>query len=241
MSTLVAAAAVLLLAAMAQAVSGFGFALVAVPLLALTTDARTAVVVAGLAGLVMNLVLAARERVHVRWRTAWLLLLTAAVGLPLGLVVLRLAPERLLAALIGVSVLGCTALVWRDVRLPDPGPVAVGAIGVLVGTLSTATGTNGPPLVAAFQAMGYEPRVFRATLAAVFAGTGVASVAGFLAAGLVTPRVAGLGLAGLPAVGLGWLLGNWLFARIPGARFRTFVLASLVVSSAVTIAHAATR
>jgi hypothetical protein len=238
MSTLVAAAAILLLAATAQAVSGFGFALVAVPLLTLATDSRTAVVAVGLAGLVMSLTIAARERAHVHWRTAWLLLATAVVGLPLGLLVLRLAPERLLTALIGVSVLGCTVLVWRNVRLPDPGPTAVAAIGVLVGALSTSTGTNGPPLVAAFHAMGYEPRAFRATLAAVFGGTGVASVLGFFGAGLVTPRVAGIGLAGLPAVGLGWLLGNWLFTRIPSARFRTFVLASLIASSVVTIAHA---
>lgn len=238
MSLLAAASAILLLAAMAQAVTGFGFALVATPLLALATEARTAVVVAGLAGLVMNLTLAAGERAHVHWRTAWLLLGTAVAGLPLGLLVLWLAPDRLLTALIGVCVLGCTGLVWRDVRLPHPGPATLGAIGVLVGALSTSTGTNGPPLVAAFQAMGYEPRAFRATLAAVFAGTGVASVFGFLAAGLVTPRVAWLGLAGVPAVGLGWFVGNRLFARIATARFRSVVLASLVVSSAVTMAHA---
>lgn len=238
MSTMLAASAVLLLAATAQSVTGFGFALVAVPLLALTTDARTGVVVAGLAGLAMNLTLAARERAAVRWRTAWLLLGAAAVGLPVGLLVLRLAPERLLTVVIAVCVLGCTVLVWRDVRLPRPGLLTVGGIGVLVGALSTATGTNGPPLVAAFHAMEYEPRAFRATLAAVFAGTGVASGCGFLAAGLVTPEVAWLSVAGLPAVGLGWLVGNRLFARIPAARFRAFVLASLIASALVTMTRA---
>src|SRR5690606_21218277 len=154
-------------AAFAQAVTGFGFALVAVPLLALAADARTAVVAAGLTGLAMNLVVLGRQHRHVRWPDTGLLLAAGMVGMPLGIWLLRTAPDRVLSALIALCVLGCTALVWRDVRLRAPKLGAIGGIGVLAGALSTATGTNGPPLVAAFHALGYDPRTFRATLAAV--------------------------------------------------------------------------
>lgn len=238
MSALLVAFVVVLLAAAVQAVTGFGFALVAVPLVALATDPRTAVVGAGLAGLGMSLAVTMRERAHVRWRTTGLLLATAVAGMPLGLLLLRSASDQVLTALIAACALGGTALVWRRARLRTAGPVALSAVGVLVGTLSTATGTNGPPMVAAFQAMGYDARTFRATIAAVFSGTGTASVAGFFMAGVVTSDGLWIGAVGTPAMVLGWLLGDRLFRRLDADRFRGVVLAALVVTSVVTFARA---
>jgi hypothetical protein len=63
MGLVAAAFAILAVAAAVQAASGFGFALAAVPLLAVIIDARTAVVGASLAGLVLGIrVSAARCR-----------------------------------------------------------------------------------------------------------------------------------------------------------------------------------
>jgi uncharacterized protein len=228
---------IVLLAAAIQATTGFGFGLFSVPLLALTTDPRTAVVASGIAGLAMTIMAAVRERSHARWRTAWVLLAAAVLGMPAGLLVLRAAPERMLTALIGVAVVACALLVWRGLRVPSNRPAVVG-VGLVAGVLSTSTGTNGPPLVAAFQAMGYDPRTFRATLAAVFTGTGVCSLAGFALAGQVTTEAAWVGLIGVPAVLLGWWAGNLLFHRIDPARFRRVVLAGLVAAGVATAVRA---
>jgi uncharacterized membrane protein YfcA len=106
------------------------------------------------------------------------------------------------------------------------------------GVLSTSTGTNGPPLVAAFQAMGYDPRNFRATLAAVFFGSGVLGMAAFAVAGQITRPVLQVALVGAPAGALGWFAGNTLFVRIDGTRFRHVVLAGLVASSLISVIRA---
>lgn len=230
---------IILAAAVAQAVTGFGFALVAVPLLTLAADPRTAVVAAALAGLALTVTVAVRERGFVKWRTAGALLAAAALGLPAGLLVLRVAPERLLTVLIGLAVLGCAALVWRGWRLARTRTTLLG-VGVLAGVLSTSTGTNGPPLVAAFQAMGFDPRTFRATLAAVFTGNGLFALAGFGLAGQLTATAAQLGLAGVPAVALGWWYGDALFRRVDAGRFRQMVLGGLVLAGAVIVARAVT-
>jgi hypothetical protein len=235
--SLAIAFAIILTAAATQAATGFGFALVAVPLLAATSDPRTAVVGASLVGPLLSVTIAARERASVRWRTAALVFGAALLGMPFGLLVLRSAPERALTALIAVVVLACTLLVWLDLRL-GTGVRTVGMVGLVSGVLSTATGANGPPLVAAFQAMGYDPATFRATLAAVFAGTGVCSLAGFLLAGQVRPPALATALVGAPAVALGWWLGNRLFARLDRAWFRRVVLVGFVATSAVTLARA---
>jgi uncharacterized membrane protein YfcA len=232
-----AAFAILLAASFTQTVTGFGFALVAVPLLAQATDARTAVVGAALVSPLITVSTTVRERTHVRWRTAVAIVGAALLGMPFGLLVLRGAPERVLTALIALVAFACTLIVWRGMRI-GTGVAAVGVVGLLTGALGAATGTGGPPLVAAFQAMGYDQRTFRATIAAVFTGSGILGLAAYAVTGQVRPSAIGVGLAGAPAVALGWWAGNRLFARIDPVRFRRLVLVALMVSSTITLARA---
>ncbi|MFU8849878.1 sulfite exporter TauE/SafE family protein [Micromonospora sp. SL1-18] len=235
MVVLLSAFGIVLLGAFAQTVSGFGYALLTVPLLAAAIDPRSAVVVSALTSISLTLTAAVRERAYARWRVVAILTATALLGLPVGLLVLAYAPEWLLSALIAVVVLGCVALVWSGARIRT-GPVGLGAVGVLVGVLTAATGTNGPPLVAAFQSLGYDPRTFRATVAATFAGTGLIGLAGFLLAGQMHADVVRIALAALPAVPLGWWLGNQLFHRIDPVVFRRIVLAGLLGSAGAALA-----
>ncbi len=234
---LIAAFFIVAAASAAQTIIGFGSALLAVPLLAVVADAQTAVVGMSLVGLVPTALIAVRDRTAVHWRTVVIVLLAAVGTLPLGLLVLIWAPDRVLTGLIAVVVLGCTYIVWRPPRVPTgPGPLL--AIGGITGILTTSTGTNGPPLVATFRALGYPPRAFRATLAAVFLGTGVVSVAAFALAGTVTLRVVLVTLAGLPGAVLGWLIGDRFFARLDPVTFSRVVLIALVICSMGALGHA---
>jgi uncharacterized membrane protein YfcA len=237
MSLLIASFTIIAVAAAAQAVTGFGFALVAVPLLTLASDAHTAVVAVCLAGLVPSLVSAALDRGHVHWRPAWILSGLSMIGMPVGLLVRRVLPDRGLTVVVAVSVLVCVLIVWRGIKLPETAGT-VGAVGAIAGVLGTATGTNGPPLVAAFQAMGMGPRAFRGTLAAIFAVTGVAGALAYLLAGEVTSQATMMAAAGTPAAVLGWLAGDRLFGRIDPAGFRRIVLGFLVVTAATVLVRA---
>ncbi|WDZ84357.1 sulfite exporter TauE/SafE family protein [Micromonospora cathayae] len=229
---------IVLLGAFAQTVSGFGYALVTVPLFTMATDPRTAVVVTALTDIGLTVTAALRDRAHVRWRVAGSLTGTALLGLPVGLLVLATVAEDVLSVLIAVVVLGCVALVASGARLRT-GPLGIGAVGVLVGVLTAATGTNGPPLVAAFHSLGYDPRTFRATLAAIFSGIGLVGLAGFAAIGRIDAEVLWLSLVALPAVPLGWWLGNLVFDRIRPLVFRRIVLVGLIGSAGVALAAAA--
>lgn len=234
MSTLLAAAAIILIASTVHAVTGFGYALVATPLLALTVDPHTAVVATTLSALAMTVTIAVRQRHHAEWKVATIALVGVVLGMPFGLWVYGVTSERVLTGLIGVGVLGCTVMVWRRVKVHGNAPMLMG-VGLLSGALSTSTGTNGPPMVAAFQGMDYDPHKFRATLAAVFAGTSVFSLLGFAVAGKVNAESMWIGLVGLLVVQLGWFAGNAVFNRIDPERFRKVLLVVLLVSAAVTI------
>ncbi|WBB80006.1 sulfite exporter TauE/SafE family protein [Micromonospora sp. WMMD882] len=237
MLLLIIAFGVVLLGSFAQTVSGFGYAMVTVPLLTAATDPVTAVVVTALTDIGLTLTATARDRAHVRWRTAGVLTGAALLGLPVGLLVLATFPERLLSAVIAVVVTGCVALVWSGIRI-RAGALGLGAVGALVGVLTTATGTNGPPLVAAFHSLGYDPRTFRATLAAIFSGVGLVALAGFAAIGRIDAQALRLSLVALPAVPLGWWLGNLVFDRLSPTVFRRIVLLGLLGSAGVALAAA---
>jgi uncharacterized membrane protein YfcA len=233
---LVAAFVIVLVAAAVQSTTGFGFSLVAVPLVTLAIDPRTAVVALAMPALVLAIGTAVADREHVRWRATLALLAAMAAGMPVGLLVLRAVNDRVLTVLIAVVVLASTALVWRNPQVPrHRGAIALA--GLTAGVLSTTTGTTGPPLVAALHTMGYEPRTLRGTIATLFSFGGILSIAGFVVVGAMTRQTAVVGLVSLPAVLIGGWAGNILFSRIDGARFRQTVLVTLVVCCLLAVAR----
>jgi uncharacterized protein len=239
LSTVLGAAGVLAVAALAQAATGFGFSLLAVPLLGLVAGPVDAVVGSSVLAVVLNAVAVSRDHTQVRWRTARTVLAAGLAGLPLGLLALTLLPARSLTILIALCVLGGTFAIWRGLRI-RAGRAAVAAAGFLSGILTTATGVNGPPMAAAFSAMGLPPRQFRATLAAIFVVVGPLGVLGFALAGQFTTRSLIIAAAGLPAVAAGWWAGDRIFGHLTDpARFRAVALCALTAASALTLLRAA--
>lgn len=228
---------IFMLAAFAQALSGFGFALVAVPLLSLVTTPGAAVVTTGIVSLLLTTSMVVTDRQHVRWPVALTFSATATLGMPLGLFALAMVSRQLLASLIALVVAGCTVLVWCEWQL-KPTPLRMGAVGALSGMLLTATGANGPPLVAAVRAFGLEPRELRATLAAVFTCCGMLGIVGFAWSELLTQAILPLCLVGGLAVPVGAWTGTRLLRSLDVARFRTVLLGALLVSAAVALVRA---
>ena len=223
--------------AAAQSITGFGFALLVMPVLAVMLGPKVAVVVMTAAGAPLSLLNAVRWRADLLGREAVTVTLAALVGMPLGAIVLTRADDRQLTLLIGLAVLAMTVWLWRGLRLPA-GRVTEITAGVVSGALTTSVGTSGPPLVVAFQATGMDPLPFRATLAVVFAVEGVLALVIFWATGHVTRDVGPAALVGIPAVIAGALAGDRLFSGMDHARFRAAVLAMLALSGVLAIAGA---
>lgn len=217
-----------LLAALAQAVTGFGSALVSVPLLAVVVGPVDAVVAATLASLVLTAGAWRREREHADRGRVRLFTLTGLAGMPLGLVLLSVLAERTLTVVIASTVLLLVVLLAAGVRLPGA-RAAQGFAGLASGALLTSTGMNGPPLVIALHDL--PPRRFRGTLQATFCLQDAAAVAGFVALGHLSADSALLAAAGLVGLPLGWAVGDRLFHLIPAERFRWLVLGGLTVSA----------
>ena len=237
MSIYVGVALVVALATCAQVVSGFGFALIAIPILALLAGPKAAVVGTTIVGPLLTASIVVRDRHHIRRRTAVTVTLAAIVGMPVGLLVLSRVSDRALTALIGVIVVLAGLALWRGVRVPAGRRSELGA-GLVSGALATSTGTNGPPLVILLHSESLEPREFRGTLSASFFVQGVVAVFAFWLSGDLTADAARVALAALPGLAVGWLVGERLFKGIRKDRFRTLVLVMLIASGVVSVVGA---
>jgi uncharacterized membrane protein YfcA len=259
MVLIVASLGISLLAAFGQAVSGFGFALISVPLLSLTLEPAAAVAVATMLGFVLTIGSSFHQRAHVQWRTVAVVSATGLLGMPFGLLALQLLDARWLSLVIGGTVIVMVIVLARrhhrtaqdrtaqdrtaqdrteqDSQLPTR---SVAVAGALSGALLTSTAMNGPPLVAALHGMGLAPRPFRASLQAAFVLQDAVAIVGFALVGRVTAEGLTAVAAGIPGLLIGWLVGDYAFGRINPAAFRWIVLAMLTATGSVAIIQAVT-
>jgi uncharacterized membrane protein YfcA len=221
-------------ASAAQTLSGFGYALIATPLVAVLVGPKEAVVGLTVAGLLLVAQLASRDRGSVVRRVVLIVTLAAFVGMPLGLLVLERADERTLTLRIAVAVIAFALLLWRGLRLPER-PATDAVAGFTAGILSTSTGTSGPPIVIALSTKDLLPAQFRSTISTIFLIQGAVSLIGFAAVGRITSDALSVALAAIPGVVVGSIVGERGFRRLDRERFRRVVLAMLLISGVVAL------
>lgn len=235
---LVAVCLIVGLAAFAQTVVGFGFSLLAVPPLGLVMDAKDAVAVAIVLLVVNSFMLAWSERDHVDWVAVRALLVGALPGLPLGFLVLTLAPVNVLRLALAAAVIVSVVVLVAGFSLAGKGRSVELSAGFATGVLTTSLTTNGPPTVLALQARGLEPEEFRPTSSAVLGVASAVGVAMFAAGGRLGGDVPGAILVAFPALIIGWFVGTRLRSRLPAPVFRNAVLGLLLAAAAASVTAA---
>ena len=232
--TLLLTIAVLFAASFVRSALGFGDALVAMPLLALLVGVRMATAVVAFAASTIGITILLNHWRSVDVRATWRLVAASLVGIPFGLVLLKLAPEAYVKGALGVLLILYGLYSLLAPRLPavrSDWPAY--AFGFVAGVLGGAYNTNGPPVVVYGALRRWPPEHFRATLQGCFLLTGLMILAGHGAAGLWTQQVLRLYLYSLPAILLAIYLGARLNRRIARETFSRAVYIFLVVMGAL--------
>ena len=201
--------AAVFVAAVVQVLSGFGFALLSVPLMTLAVDAKEAVVISTLMGAGVSSWQAWHGRRHTDRPVAKRMVIGAYLGMPLGLLVYLTVDDHVLRLLLGIAVLIAVVLLAIRLDLRHVGPGLDTGAGFLSGVLNTSLSTNGPPLVFALQTRHLPPDVFRATINTVFACSNLLGVTLFVVSGKLNHD-------GLTAAAIALPAG--LMGRLPGVR-----------------------
>jgi uncharacterized membrane protein YfcA len=225
-------------AAVVQVLSGFGFALLAVPLMTFAVDAKQAVVISTLMGAGVSSWQAWHGRSHTERAVARRMVIAAYCGMPLGLLVFLTVDDHVLRLLLGIAVLTAVVLLAARIDLRHAGSGLDAGAGFLSGVLNTSLSTNGPPLVFALQARHLAPDAFRATINTVFAFSNLLGLTLFIASGKVTREGVTAAAIALPALLVGQLSGYPLRRYVHGERFRVLVLLLLTAAAMSAIISA---
>jgi uncharacterized protein len=217
--------------AMLQAATGFGFSLLAAPLLFAAIDPEPAVVLLLVLGLEVNVLTLATERRRPRplGRPALTLLAWSLPGALAGVAVLRALPGEALQVAVTLGVLATLAA--RRVRAAH---VPAWLAGATAGALTTSTSTNGPPLLLHLLGRGVPPQQVRDTLTVCFLGLAPVGAFALFATGAPDLPDGTLLLGLLPAVLAGHLVGRRGFARLSqGGRYE--LVLTVVLLAAVLV------
>lgn len=219
-----------------QGFAGFGSTLVALPLLGMVLDVRTAVPVCCLMALAINTVLVVRLYRHVQGGSLGWLLLASLPGMAVGAWLLGIAPEGLLKGLLGASVL-LIALHSLGSARPKASSRKewVAAAGLLAGCLGVCIGINGPPVVAWAARQPWDRNALKATLTSYFLLAGMGIVGVQAAHGLMTRHVLLLSVMAMPALAAGLWAGWACCGRLSDSAFRRSVLLLLAMTGAVLL------
>jgi uncharacterized membrane protein YfcA len=239
----IAIPAVLFVATVIRSAFGFGEALVAVPLLALVVPVEIAAPVAVLASITIAFIAVVQDWRKIHLRSAGWLVLSSLAGIPLGLALLRWAPEAVVKMALAAVIIGFSTYALRAGRHGDLKGALTNdkhawAFGFLSGILGGAYGMNGPPLVIYGSLRGWSPQHFRATLQGYFLPASLAGLWGYRVAGLWTATVNRYFLLSLPLVIVATLVGRAINRRMDHQRFIRWVHRGLIGAGAVLLAQA---
>ena len=222
--------AIVFVAAFAQSLTGFGFALMMMPLVTVVLGVRTAAPVVALAALTVYSVNLVRYRRSINVPEVLRLGVASAAGVPVGIWVLSNADEKVVMRILGlilVAYAGYSLLQPKTRRVLSRGWVY--PAGFLAGCFGGAYNTPGPPVIV-YGSMRQWPRdEFRAVLQALFFLNGILVVASHAFAEHLTKQVLVYYLYAVPALAVGILVGTVVDPRIDQNQFRRIVTAMILV------------
>jgi hypothetical protein len=213
--------AILFVASLTHATFGFGTASVAMPLLVIILGFQAATALVGLVMLTTIAVL-----LSTAWRgldvpAAWRLLLSSAVGIPVGVLIVRLAPETTLKLALGILLVSFSLYSLTRPALPRLRRARwVYGFGFVAGVLGGAYNANAPPVVIYGAMQHWAPERFRATLQGYFLPAAILICAGHALSGFWTVAVARLYFLALPCILVAVIIGRRLGRCMPMEKFQ---------------------
>ncbi len=233
-------AIIFLLAGFTQGFSGFGAALIAVPLLILIMDVKIAVPLCVLNGLLITSYLTVRLWRHLDWKKISPPLIGALPGIYAGVFFLKNAPEGMIKTMLGVMLIGYG--LYRLALRPAPKAIHSAwsyVAGFATGAISAAISAGGPPAIIYTTLSGWEKDEIKATLSGFFLIAGVLIAIGHAASGFTTTKVLYLFAGTAVPVLAGVAAGSACYDRLGKEAYIKFLLVMLVLMGFMMIGSAA--
>lgn len=208
-------------AGLARGFSGFGGALIFMPLASTIIEPKLAVAALFLIDAVMAVPMIPGAYRQADKRDVAVMISGALIGVPIGTAMLSMADALTVRWAITVIVIVLLTLLvsgWRYHGQPKA-PLTVGT-GLLSGIFNGAAQLGGPPVVAYWLGGQKKAQLVRANIIFYFCLSTLVTGVNYTIAGIFSWASLGLALIAGPTFGLGLVLGSRLFGRVAEATFR---------------------
>ncbi len=221
----IAIASIVVLAGFLQGLTGFGFGLIALPLLGLILPIKTVIPLVVMLAMGVCITLSIQLRASIRVRNIVILTIATLPGIPLGVFALKHISPHSISILLGVIMISFTAYQFiAKPALRELGLPSTITAGFLSGLLGGATGAGGPPVIIYSTLQPWSKDETKATLAFYFLITGLSIVATHAYSGLITSEVINYFTVSLPALAVGIFLGTFAYKHISDHGYRKLAL-----------------
>jgi uncharacterized membrane protein YfcA len=230
MLTTVLLAMIFLAAGFTQGISGFGSALLAMPLLTMFIDVKIAVPLCILNGLLITSYLSMKLMRFLEWRKILPLLAGSLPGIYIGVMFLKNADSNIIKMLLGILIIsyGCYSLFFS----PRPRKLHRAwsyAAGFGTGFIGSAFSAGGPPTIIYTTLTGWSRDHIKATLSGFFLVSGAITAVVHSASGLVNAQVLKYFTFSALFVLLGVYTGSRLYNRINRQAYIRVMLVTLIL------------
>jgi hypothetical protein len=232
----IAAVAISALAGLVRGFSGFGSALIYIPLISAVYEPRIAAATMLLIDFAGTTPFSIRELTRCNWREVLPIVLSAAAAIPVGSlalilvepVVLRWVISAMVAVLLLILVSG-----WRYRGKPTLPAMAL--VGASSGLGSGAVQISGPPVIIFWLGGGHDAVTVRANLMVFFMAMNVVGCVTYVAQGLIARDVVVLSLCLGPPFFVAMWGGVRFFHAASDAAFRWIAYAIVALSALVSL------
>jgi len=212
-----------------QSLTGFGLALVMMPILVSLLGIQIAAPLVALIAALAEISLLIQYRESLNVKAVWRLSIASFVTIPIGVYALHWLDEKVTTTLLGILLIGYALYALANLRLPTlEHPIWGYSFGLVAGFLSGAYNTPGPPVIIFGNCRRWEPAEFKGNLQGFFLLNSAIVLVSHIWQGNLSPDVWQSLLLSLPAIILGLWLGLRLDSYINPAIFRKVVLVALI-------------
>ncbi|MFC1984565.1 sulfite exporter TauE/SafE family protein [Chloroflexota bacterium] len=222
-----------LFAAFIRGVAGFGFSLILAPILLLTLNPITVVVINLFLGLLSNVLVSSYSFKKVNLRKILPMIISSSFGIPIGTWIITLIPPLSLKILIGGVTVICAIPLALGFRKTLPREKLFSGIsGFFSGVLSSSTSLGGPPVVLFLHSQNWEKEAIHPTLAVYFSFICSWSLLTLSFSDLVDIQTIMNTASLIPALIIGTGLGIMVFRKI-NARYFKWVSMVIVICTGI--------
>ncbi len=235
-TNIIALSLIIFLASMIRGLTGFGLALIAVPLIQFFLPVTDTAVFIAFINFIFSIVYFQKSKEIVKGQPLGIMALTTGAGVAAGTVILKYVPSSSIQLVWGVLIILIVIFMIRGLSFGiTSDKTALSVSGLFGGVLAGCTGIIGPPVAVILSSTKTPKEKFNAIISVFILFAVTYALIFYMVAGLIRKETLMLAICSVPALLLGLRTGDKLMAGISQKTFTNAIYIVLVIMGVITL------